>query len=597
MSADAESFDRFACSWRGYALIALIALTSALFGAGVVPVMDRDEARFAQASRQMVESGDYVRIRIQDEERSKKPVGIHWLQAASVHVFEPITHRLNEIWMYRVPSALGVLMAALATLWAGARLIGPRAAFWGAALFASGLLLGFEGMTAKTDAALCGFTTLALAALAHLYMRSPSPRGEGAGGGAKLAVKTPEQSAGHISDAGASPHPPLLQERGLALTFWAALGAAILIKGPIAPLIVALTLFPLALWERRWRWMKPLAWWAGPVLMLLIVLPWMVAIYQATNGRFFAEAIGHDLGSKVSGGSEGHSGPPSYHLLLLSVLIFPATFALPFAARLTWQTLRAPRAEETLRGLRFLIAWLLPSFVMFELTPTKLPHYPLPLYPALALLCGAGLAAALDGKWRVAKWIGVALSALVGVAAVALITQAAPLVDPATQGLVTSLAIAGALAVVAMLAMFAFASKVSMRVAAGVVCALVLSFSVRQILLPLAHGAQPTAQAAAALEAAGLTSRPLWVVGYRETSIVFSTRTDAHLTRGDDAGQRAARGDAVIVEQGDLVALQAALNARDLTFAASTAHVRARNIGNGDRVTLNVGTIQPAARN
>src|SRR5689334_381693 len=104
MSADAESFDRFVQSWRAYALIALIALASALFGAGAVPVMDRDEARFAQASRQMVETGDYVRIRVQDVERSKKPVGIHWLQAASVHVFEPIAHRVNAIWMYRAPS-------------------------------------------------------------------------------------------------------------------------------------------------------------------------------------------------------------------------------------------------------------------------------------------------------------------------------------------------------------------------------------------------------------------------------------------------------------------------------------------------------------
>src|SRR5262249_2354213 len=150
--------------------------------------------------------------RIQDEERSKKPVGIHWLQAASVQLFEPITHRLNEIWPYRIPSALGALMAALATLWAGTRLIGPRAAFWGAALFASGLLLGFEGMTAKTDAVLCGLTTLALATAAHLYLGSQRPR-------------------------------------LLALLFWATLGAAILIKGPIAPLVIALTFASLALWE------------------------------------------------------------------------------------------------------------------------------------------------------------------------------------------------------------------------------------------------------------------------------------------------------------------------------------------------------------
>jgi 4-amino-4-deoxy-L-arabinose transferase-like glycosyltransferase len=559
-SADAESFDRFAQSWRAYALIALIALASALFGAGAVPVMDRDEARFAQASRQMVETGDYVRIRVQNEERSKKPVGIHWLQVASVQVFVPITHRLNEIWPYRVPSALGVLMAALATLWAGTRLIGARAAFWGAALFASGVLLGFEGMTAKTDAVLCGLTALALAAAAHLYMGSERPR-------------------------------------ALALVFWAALGAAILIKGPITPLVAALTLVPLGLWERRWRWMKPLAWWPGPLLMLLIVLPWMIAIYFATDGRFFAEAVGHDLGGKIAGGSEGHSGWPGYHTLLLPLLIFPATFALPFAARLGWRVLRAPRAEETLRGLRFVIAWALPSFLMFELTPNKLPHYPLPVYGAIALLCGAGIAAALEGGWRVTKWIGVALSALAGSALVVLVAQAAPLVSVEMQGLVLASEIGAAIAVVAMLATFAFVGKPTPRVAAGVICALVLSFSVRQLLLPVAHGVQPTGQSVAALERAGLSARPLWVIGYRETSIVFATRTDAHLTSAEDAGQHANPGDALIVDQEDLGALQGALNSRDLAFAPSGEPVRARNIGNGDRVTLNVGTVQLAARN
>jgi 4-amino-4-deoxy-L-arabinose transferase-like glycosyltransferase len=556
---DADAFDRFAQSWRAYALIALIALASALFGAGVVPVMDRDEARFAQASRQMVESGDYVRINVQGEARSKKPVGIHWLQAAAVHVFEPIAGRVNAIWMYRVPSALGVLMAALATLWAGTRLIGPRAAFWGAMLFASGLLLGFEGMTAKTDAALCGFTTLALAALAHLYMGAQRPR-------------------------------------LLALVFWAALGAAILIKGPIAPLIVALTILPLAFWERRWRWLKPLGWWAGPLLMLLIVLPWMIAIYADTHGRFFAEAIGHDLGSKVSGGSEGHSGPPGYHLLLLPILIFPATFALPFAVQLIWKTLRAPRAEETLRGLRFLVMWALPSFVMFELTPTKLPHYTLPLYPALALLCGAGLAAALENKWRVSKWIGIALAVLVAAGIVALIPSGLQFVDASARGVVIALTVVVAIAAAIALAIFAAVRSPLVHVSAAAICALIAAFTVRQILLPLAHGVQPTAQAVAVLDRAGLSTRPLWVVGYRETSIVFATRTDAHLAEANDAGQHASAGDAIIVEQRDVAAFINALNSRDLSFALRE-RVDGRNIGNGQRVNFEIGSVQLAARN
>jgi 4-amino-4-deoxy-L-arabinose transferase-like glycosyltransferase len=561
MAADApDRFERFAQSSWAYALIALIALASALFGAGAVPVMDRDEARFAQATRQMLETNDYVRIRIQNEERSKKPAGIHWLQAASVRAFEPLTHRLNEIWPYRVPSALGVLIAALATLWAGKRLVGARAAFLGAALLASSLLLGFEGMTAKTDAALCGFTALTMAALAHLNLGTQRPR-------------------------------------ALALLFWAAMGMAILIKGPIAPMIAAVTIVPLGLWERRWRWLKPLAWWPGPLLMLAIVLPWMIAIYQATEGRFFAQAIGHDLGSKVSGGSEGHSGFPGYHTLLLPVLIFPAAFALAFAARLGWRALRGRRGEEALRGLRFLAAWILPSFIVFELTPTKLPHYPLPLYPALALLCGAGLIAAAENRWRIAKWIGVALTALAGAVLVAGFVSAAQFMDASAQGLAHALAVGAAALAGLAIAGAIFIRSPEARVALSAACALAFSFGLRQIALPQAHGVQITAQLVQALDHCGLANRPLWVVGYGETSIVFMTRTDTHIAEPGEAGGQAAAGDALVIERHDLAATESALAARRLRLVAAPGEVRGRNIGNGHRLAFAIGEVQEASRN
>jgi 4-amino-4-deoxy-L-arabinose transferase-like glycosyltransferase len=547
-------------SWRAYALIALIALASALFGAGSVPVMDRDEARFAQATRQMLETNDFVRIRIQNEERSKKPVGIHWLQAASVSAFEPITHRLNVIWPYRAPSALGVLMAALATLWAGTRLVGARAASFGAALFASSLLLGFEGMTAKTDAALCGFTALAMAALAHLNLGTQRPR-------------------------------------AMALLFWAAMGMGILIKGPIAPMIAALTIVPLGVWERRGRWLKPLGWWPGPLLMLAIVLPWMIAIYQATDGRFFAQAIGHDLGSKVSGGSEGHAGLPGYHTLLLPLLTFPAAFALAYAARLGWRALGAPRADETMRGLRFLLAWIIPSFLVFELTPTKLPHYTLPLYPAIALLCGAGIVLAAQERWRAAKWIGVALAALAGAAVVAGFVEAAPFMDADAQ--MPAHAIAAAAAGLAAFAVGAaiFIRSSAARVAVGVACALGFSLGLRQFVLPQAHGVQITAQLVDALGRDGLESRRLWVVGYGETSMVFMTRTDIHIAEPSEAGADAAPGDALIVEDQDRAAAERALQARGLRFVAAPGEVRGRNIGNGRQLAFAIGEIQDTARN
>ena len=159
-------FDQFARGWRGYALIALIALASGLMGGTRVPVTDIDEA--AADKVYAVESDDYVRIRIQDTERNRKPVGIYWLQAASVNAMRPLTDSLNTIWPYRLPSVLGLVLASLATLWAGTALLGARAGFIGAALFSVGLLAGIEGMLAKTDSALTGFPALALAALAQL---------------------------------------------------------------------------------------------------------------------------------------------------------------------------------------------------------------------------------------------------------------------------------------------------------------------------------------------------------------------------------------------------------------------------------------------
>ena len=120
--------------------LALVLLCLALWLPGffTLPATDRDESRFAQATKQMVDSGDYVRIRVGEEERNKKPAGIHWLQAASVHVLEAtrLGHR-DQIWAYRVPSLLGALLAVLATFHWGRALVGRRAALLGAAMLAS----------------------------------------------------------------------------------------------------------------------------------------------------------------------------------------------------------------------------------------------------------------------------------------------------------------------------------------------------------------------------------------------------------------------------------------------------------------------------
>jgi len=558
-------FDQFARGWRGYALVALIALMSSLFGAGQVPVLDPDEARYAQATRQMLESGDYVRIRLQDAERNVKPVGVHWLQAASVTLFEPLTGKFNAIWPYRLPSALGLALAAVATLWGGAVLVGRRAALFGAALLAAGVLAGLEGMTAKTDALLLGFTTLAMAALARLRTLPDERR--------------------------------ILGSRELSMLFWAALGCGVLIKGPVAPLVVALTLLALALWERRAAWMKPLLFWPAPLLALLIVAPWAIAISLETQGRFFAGMFGGDIFPKLLSGQEGQFALPGFHTFLLPFLIFPATYALPAAGRVALEALRAPRSDEAQASIRFLIAWAASTVLFFELAPTKLAHYVLPAYPAITLLCGCGLAAMRGFPWRTAHPAGVVLFAVSGVVLVTLIAMSATFMPgdfAADFRRAISTALIGIGIVAAGFTALIMMRRPAARVAALVICALALSFSLRERLLPEARTLFVSNEAVAALTRARLTprdDRPLWVVGYNETSLVFLTRTSIRMTTAEDAGAQAEIGDAMVVEGRQLEAVAAQLAVRQLAFLPAEPPAQGIAAGRGEHVRLFVGAV------
>lgn len=555
-SAPPSLFDQFASGWRGYVLVALIALASASFGAGRMPVTDLDESRYAQASRQMVESGDWSRIRLQEADRTVKPIGTYWLQGASAKAFAG--ERVNTIWAYRLPSALGLMLAALATLWGGTALIGQRTALLGAGLFAAGMLAGFEGMLAKTDALLVGFTSLAMAALAWLRVGTPRPR-------------------------------------LTALVFWGALACGVLIKGPVTPLVVSLTLAALVAWERRARWLAPLAWWAGPLLAAAIVTPWFISINVATDGAFFAGMLG-DIAPKMTRGE----ALPGFHFFLLPFLIFPATYAVPAAARLAWGAMRAPRDDDERRPLRFLTAWALASFVFFELMPFKLPHYVLPTYPAIALLCGAGLAAMVGRDWRTTHPAGLVLFGVAGAVIVALTAASATFMpgDAATDiRRAVSAALIGVGVVGLALAALLMLRRPAARAGVLVVCALVLSFSWRERLLPEARELHVSSEAAAALTRARLTpraDRALWVVGYNEASLVFITRSDIRLSDPARAGAEAEPGAAMVVEGRVLQEVNDVLGARALMFAPAEPAVRGLALGRGERVALFVGRVVSA---
>jgi 4-amino-4-deoxy-L-arabinose transferase-like glycosyltransferase len=147
---------------------ALILLCLALYLPGQValPPFDRDEARFAQASHQMIETGNYVDIRFQEEVRYKKPVGIYWLQVVSAK----LTGAADQIWAYRVPSWLGATIAVLLTSVLIGGLFTPQTGVLAALLLASCLLLGVEARMAKTDAVQLACIVLAQVALARVWL-------------------------------------------------------------------------------------------------------------------------------------------------------------------------------------------------------------------------------------------------------------------------------------------------------------------------------------------------------------------------------------------------------------------------------------------
>src|SRR5271154_2308590 len=122
--------------------IAFLLVCGALFflpGFFGIPPVDRDEARFAQATKQMVETGDFVDIRFQDEVRYKKPVGIYWLQSAVVETASALglPRAQVRIWLYRVPSLIGAIGAVLLTYWTALAFVTRRGAILAALILCS----------------------------------------------------------------------------------------------------------------------------------------------------------------------------------------------------------------------------------------------------------------------------------------------------------------------------------------------------------------------------------------------------------------------------------------------------------------------------
>jgi len=439
--------------------VALLGVSLAVFlpGQCVLPPIDRDESRFAEASRQMVVAAnwrDWIVPLIQGRPRLNKPPLLYWLQALSVKVTAwagapvptaaqsgpagPLPHsdvrrddseqaasfairyspfgipqapaevvqslRAAEalpdggIWAYRIPSILGALAAVLITWRIGCSMFAGGCGWLAGLLLASCLVVVVDVRQARTDQVLLAWTCLAQWALWKLWRRRRGPQSE---------------------------------QTGWVVLLWVGLGLGIMTKGPVAPAIALLTVSALGVVSREWAWLRRLHLVAGVVLVLAIVTPWVVLVGEQVGWREYGGILLDEVWGRSTSAKEGHWAPPGYYLVLLPLLFWPGSLGLvPGLVRGVRRGLRfgqQPTASDAgpgrslpatgpaetgsgresgwLRRIRrrwqqragghaaelYLLAWLVPGWVIFELVATKLPHYTLPMFPALALLCARAL--------------------------------------------------------------------------------------------------------------------------------------------------------------------------------------------------------------
>ena len=547
----AAAFD-FATANHFRTILFLVLCSLVLFLPGFfnIPAIDRDEARFAQATKQMVESGDFVDIRFQNDVRYKKPVGIYWLQSAVVESASALGLPRAElrIWLYRIPSLLGAIGAVLLTYWTALAFVTRRGAALAALMMCSSVLLGVEARLAKTDAMLLLAVVAAMGAMARVYLSWQ--RGED----------------------------PVRPPWSLPAVFWTALAGGILIKGPLILMFVGLTILTLAILDRSadWLWrMRPI--W-GLMWMLVLVLPWFVAIFWRAGDTFFINSLGSDMLGKLAA-KESHGAPPGLYLLLFWVTFWPGAPLAGMAAPAVWRARREP-------GAQYLLAWLIPSWIVFELVLTKLPHYVLPLYPPIAILTvGALERRVLSRSWLMrgaAWWFTIpALGSVIAV--VGAIKLAHALVFPAWPFLAAAM-------IFGLTAWWLFEdSRAERSLLNAAIAAMFLSIGIYGIVIPSLKTVFPSAEIARALRNVICVGPKAAAAGFHEPSLVFMTGTGTLLTDGSGAADFLGGGSCrfALVESHSERAFAQRAEAIGLRYNVAT-RIEGYNISQGRAISVSI---------
>ena len=319
-------------SWLFFALLAVLIF----FRIDAAPVYILDEAKNAQCAREMWASGNFVVPTFNGELRTDKPALHYWFMGLSYTLFG-----VGE-WQARLFSGLAGWGTVFLTYFFVKRYVHASAAFFTALSLALSTHFLFEFRLAVPDPYLIFFTALGLLL-----------------GFAWLA----EKRTGFLLGAAAS------------------LALATLAKGPVALALPGLCLLLHIVLSRKWWVFRQPGLLLAAALYLVIALPWYWAVHRATNGAFTRGFfLDHNL-NRFSSELEGHGGPFFITLLVVLLGLLPFTVLVVPAVRRFWQS-RVP----SLIGFAGLVAVV--YIVFFTISSTKLPNYPMPCYPFVAMVLG-----------------------------------------------------------------------------------------------------------------------------------------------------------------------------------------------------------------
>ena len=471
---------------RAFALLMLYALLVFLPGMFTLPLTDRDEAGYIEATREMLLANRFILMEVAGAPlNDPKPVGIHWLQAPLVWAFQ-LADSNEAVWVYRLVSLFGALGSVALTFALGRRLFDAQVAWVGAFAYASSLCLMIESTIAKTDAALQ--FSLVAAMLAALYLASG------------MLDRSPAERRRFAQAA---------QTRRNAALFWIMLAVGVLIKGPVILVVCGLFVLSVSLLWREIGWWRAYQLHWGIPLFLLLAVPWFVAASLASDGAYLRDSLMTDALPKLFGSRHGHAAPFGTQLLLSQLWLWPGLLLAYPALHGAWQQ----RREQP---VRLLLCWLLPVWLFFEISVNKLPHYVMPTYPALMLL---GAYALQQAELRWARRIAALLVLLVALLLAALIAVSHFAYASERQSLGLLLAVLVLLPAFALA--LAFWRQRNWLPLLGIT-AILFSLSFMELTLPRLDRLHSSENMVRALSDADIDpSRPVIVSQYGEQSLVF----------------------------------------------------------------------------